>query len=50
MKEEHKERTGFTVPFRRYKFNRLLFGLANSPSSIERLMDVVLRNLVGVEC
>jgi hypothetical protein len=50
IKEEHKERTGFTVPFGHYEFNRLPFGLANSPSSFQRLMDVVLRNLVGAEC
>jgi len=48
--KEHKERTGFTVPFGHYEFNRLPFGLANSPSSFQRLMDVVLKNLVGVEC
>jgi len=50
IKEEHKERTGFRVPFGHYEFNRLPFGLANSPSSFQRLMDVVLKNLVGVEC
>ena len=33
-----------------YEFNRLHFGLANSPSSFQRLMDVVLKNLVGIEC
>jgi hypothetical protein len=50
IKEEHKERTGFTVPFGHYEFNRLHFGLANSPSSFQRLMDMVMKNLVGVEC
>ena len=50
IKEEHKERTGFTVPFWHYEFNRLPFGLAKSPSSFQRLVDMVLRNLVGVEC
>ena len=50
IKEEHKERTGFTVPFRHYELNWLRFRLANSPSSFQRLMDVVLKNLVGVEC
>jgi hypothetical protein len=49
-KEEHKERIGFTVPFGDCEFNRLPFGLANSPSSFQRLMDVVLKNLVGIEC
>jgi hypothetical protein len=31
IKEEHKERTGFTVPSGHYKFNHLPFGLANIP-------------------
>jgi hypothetical protein len=33
IKEEHKERTGFTVPFGHYEFNRLPFALSNSPSN-----------------
>jgi len=49
IKEQHKERTGFTVPFGHYEFNRLPFGLSNSPSNFQRLMDV-LRNLIGVQC
>jgi hypothetical protein len=49
IKEEHKERTGFTVPFGHYEFNRLSFGLSNRPSNFQRLMDNVLRNLVGTE-
>jgi hypothetical protein len=50
IKEEHRERTGFTVPSGHYEFNRLPFGLSNSPSNFQRLMDVVLKNLVGNEC
>jgi hypothetical protein len=50
IKEQHKERTGFTVPSGHYEFNRLPFGLSNSPSNFQRLMDTVLRNLVGIEC
>ena len=50
IKEEHRERTGFTVPSGHYEFNRLPFGLSNSPSNFQRLMDVVLKNLVGTEC
>jgi hypothetical protein len=44
IKEEHKERTAFTVPSGHYEFNRLPFGLSNSPSDFQRLMDV-LKNL-----
>jgi hypothetical protein len=50
VKEDHIERTGFTVPFGHYVFSTLPFGLSNSPSNFERLMDVVLKNLMGTEC
>jgi hypothetical protein len=50
IKEEDKEKTGFSVPSGHYEFNRLPFGLSNSPSSFQRLMDIVLKNLVGTEC
>jgi len=50
IKEEHKERTGFTVPPGHYEFNRLPFGLSKSPSNFQRLMDIVLKSLVGTEC
>jgi hypothetical protein len=47
---DHKERTGFTVPSGHYEFNKLPFGLSNSPSSFQRLKDIVLKNLVGIYC
>jgi hypothetical protein len=50
IKEEHKERTGFTAPFGHYEFNRLPFGLSNSPANFQRLIDLVLKNLIGNEC
>ena len=50
IKEEHKERTAFTVPSEHYEFNRLPFGLSNSPANFQRLMDTVLRSLIGSEC
>jgi hypothetical protein len=50
IKEEHRERTGFTVPPGHYEFNRLPFGLSNSPTNFQRLMDTVLKSLVGTEC
>ena len=48
IKEEYKEKTGFPVPSVHYEFNRLPFGLSNSPSSFQRPMDIVLKNLVGM--
>ena len=50
IKEANKEHTGFTVPQGHYEFNRLQFGLSNSPSNFQRLMDIVFRNLVGTDC
>ena len=50
IREEHKELTGFSVPSGHYEFNRLPFGLSNSPANFQRLMDTVLKNLTGTEC
>ena len=50
IKEEHRERTEFTVPSGLYEFTRLPFGLSNSPSNFHRLMDIVLRNFIGTHC
>jgi len=47
IKEEHKELTGFTVPSGYFEFNRLPFGLSNSPANFRRLMDLVLKDLIG---
>ena len=38
------------MPGGHYEFNRLAFGLSNSPSNFQRLMDTVLKNLIGSEC
>jgi hypothetical protein len=48
--KEHRERTAFTVPGGHYEFNRLPFGLSNSPSNFQRLMDAVHKSLIGSEC
>jgi hypothetical protein len=50
IREEDKQKTSFSVPCGKYEFNRLPYGLSNSPSSFQRLMDVILKNLVGTEC
>ena len=50
IREGHKELTGFSVPSGHYEFNRLPFGLSNSPTNFQRLMDTVLWNLIGIEC
>lgn len=50
IKEEHKEPTGFTVPSGHYEFNRLPFGLSNSPANFQRHMDPGPKNLMDTEC
>ena len=42
-------RTGFTVPFGHYEFNKLPFGLSNSLANFQRLMDKVLNDLIVSE-
>jgi hypothetical protein len=44
-----KELTGFTVPSGHYEFNRLLFRLSSTPAKFQRLMDSVLKDLVGTD-
>ena len=47
IKEDKNERTGFYVPSGHYEFNRLHFGLSNGPSSVQRLVDIVLKKFCG---
>ena len=41
MEEEDKAKTAFTTPLGLYEFNRMLFGLCNSPATYLRLMQSV---------
>ena len=44
--EQHKERFAFTVgPLGFYEFNRMPFGLTNSPSTYQRMMEECLSDL-----
>ncbi|XP_076101165.1 uncharacterized protein LOC143070948 [Mytilus galloprovincialis] len=46
VEESHKQRTAFTVgPLGFYEFNRLPFGLVNSPATYQRLMEEILGDL-----
>jgi len=44
---EDKMKTAFSTPSGHYHFQRLPYGLSNSPATFQRLMDVVPRNLTG---
>lgn len=46
IEEEHKERTAFTLgPLGFYEYNKMPFGLANSPATYQRLMETILMDL-----
>lgn len=46
IEEAHKHRTAFTVgPIGFYEFNRLPFGLSNSPDTYQRIMEECLGDL-----
>jgi hypothetical protein len=49
ISEKCKELTRFTVPSGHYEFNRLPFELSSSPANFQRLMDCVLKDLVGTD-
>jgi len=49
LAEANKMKTAFSEPSGHYHFLRLPYGLANSPASFQRLMHLVLRDLVGHE-
>ena len=48
--ERDREKTAFVTPNGLYQFNVMPFGLCNAPSTFERLMDSVLRNLTWEIC
>jgi transposase InsO family protein len=46
VREEHKERTAFTVaPLGFFEYNRMAMGLANAPATYQRLMEECLGDL-----
>jgi hypothetical protein len=50
MKPEDKEKTAFATTMGLYQFTVMSFGLANAPSTFERLMENVLRGLQWEQC
>src|SRR5256885_844682 len=47
MNPKDKEKTAFIVDFGLYKFNVMLFGLAYTPATFQRLMNYILQDFFG---
>lgn len=50
MEPKHIQKTAFTVEGGHYEYVRMSFGLKNAPSTFQRVIDNVLRELVGKIC
>ena len=50
MEEEDKEKTSFILPFGKYEFNVMPFGLKNAPFTAARAMDAILGGLSHIVC
>ena len=50
LDDASRDKTGFTTHFGQYRFNRLPFGLATSPSAFQSIMQLVLGHLNWAQC
>ena len=50
IKEEDKEKTAFSTPQGHFEYERMPFGLKGAPATFQRLMNEVLRGLIGSVC
>ena len=50
MAQEDREKTAFATHIGLFQWNVMPFGLTNAPATFERLMDKVLKGLIGKAC
>lgn len=50
LEDQDVEKTAFSVNTGKYEFTRMPFGLKNAPATFQRVMDCILRELLGVCC
>lgn len=50
VREEDRKKTAFSTPFGHYEFIRMPFGLKNSPSTFQRMINAVLRKFINNSC
>lgn len=50
IKESDKEKTAFSTPQGHFEYERMPFGLKGAPATFQRLMNEVLRGLIGSIC
>jgi len=47
---EKENKTAFSTPYEHYEFNRMPFGLKNTPATFQQLMNAVLVDMQGIKC
>lgn len=50
MKQSDIPKTAFTVDHGHYEYTRMTFGLKNAPATFQRVMDNMLRDMIGKNC
>ena len=50
MEEESKKYTAFSISEGHFEYERMPFGLKNSPATFQRMMDTAFRGLIGKIC
>lgn len=49
IEPQSRQKTAFSTPYNHFQFKKMSFGLSNSPSTYQRMVDIVLSGLQGIE-